>query len=36
VIGTDGTVKEIEAVSGPKELQEAAVEAVRQRRYEVT
>lgn len=36
VIGTDGAVREIEVVSGPKALIEPSVEAVRQWRYRVT
>jgi peptidyl-prolyl cis-trans isomerase A (cyclophilin A) len=34
IIGTDGTVKELNVVSGPDELQQAALDAVRQWRYQ--
>jgi peptidyl-prolyl cis-trans isomerase A (cyclophilin A) len=33
IIGTDGTVKELHVVSGPEQLQQAALDAVRQWRY---
>lgn len=36
VIGTDGLIKELEVVSGPSELVDASVEAVRQWRYKPT
>jgi TonB family protein len=36
VIGKDGTVRKLEYVSGPPELQQAAIDAVQQWRYEPT
>jgi protein TonB len=33
IIGTDGTVKDLHVVSGPDQLQQAALDAVRQWRY---
>lgn len=36
VVNTDGSVKEISYVSGPKELAESAIEAVRQWKYQTT
>jgi hypothetical protein len=36
VVGTDGAIKELEVVSGPKDLIEVSVEAVKQWRYRVT